>query len=155
MSEKPQPGGIVISGGDVTIGAVAQGPHAHASYKDVHSPDDQISGEQREILVGLVQYLLATLQQHGTELPDHEAIQAAADDVSAELDQEHPDRSRIRRLLTSVATAAGSITEIAAAVAAVQRAIGGMLSAIGRSPGLMVRCAVPDPRIPTSATIWP
>jgi hypothetical protein len=53
-----------------------------------------------------------------------------ADDVSAELDQEHPDTSRIRRLLTNVATAAGSVTEIAAAVAAVQRAITGMLSTI-------------------------
>ncbi len=115
------------------IGAVAQGPHARASYKVVHSPDDQISGEQRENLVGLIDDLLSTLQQYGNELPDHETAQAAADEVSAELDQEHPDTSRIRRLLTNVATAAGSVTEIAAAVAAVQRAITGMLST--REPG--------------------
>jgi len=128
VSEDPQPG-IVISGGSVKIGAVAQGPHARA-YEVVHSPGDQISGEQRGNLVSLMHDLLATLQQHESELADHETAQAAADDVSAELDQEHPDTSRIRRLLTNVATAAGSVTEIAAAVAAVQRAITGMLSTI-------------------------
>jgi Family of unknown function (DUF5955) len=121
VSEDPQPG-IVISGGSVNIGAVALGPHARA-YEVVHSPGDQN-------LVSLMHDLLATLQQHESELADHETAQAAADEVSAELDQEHPDTSRIRRLLTNVATAAGSVTEIAAAVAAVQRAITGMLSTI-------------------------
>jgi hypothetical protein len=87
-------------------------------------------------LVDLVQYLLPTLEQHRSEFPDHETAQAAVDEVSTELDQERPDKSRIRRLLTSVATTAGSVTEIAAAVAAVQRAISGMLSMVG---GLAVR----------------
>ena len=129
MSEEPQPGGIEIRGGSVTIGALAQGSHARA-YTVVHSQNDQSPGEQPESLASLMHDLLATLQQHSSDLPDHETAQGAADQISTELGQEHPDMSRIRKLLTSIATAAGPVTAIAAAVAAVQQAISGMLWAI-------------------------
>jgi hypothetical protein len=131
QQESPPPAGIVISGGSVKIGAMAQGPHARASYKVVRSSEDQLSGdqlsgEQRENLADLMRSLLEALRVRGGDLPDHETVQAAADEVSAELDQENPDKSRIRRLLTTAAAAAGSVTEIAAAVAAIQHAIGGL-----------------------------
>jgi hypothetical protein len=125
VSEEPPPGGIEIRGGSIEIGALAQGPHSRASYKLVDSQGDQIPGEQREKLASLVHDLLATLQQHGNDLWDYETAQAAAYQISAELDHEHPDMSRIRRLLTDVATAAGQVAAIAAAVAAVQQAISG------------------------------
>jgi hypothetical protein len=134
VSEEPQPGGIVISGGSVEIGALAQGPHARASYEVVQSPGDQISAQQRENLASLLHDLLDVLQQQGNELPDRATVQAVVGEVSAELDQEHPDRSRVRRLLERIAAAAGPVSEIVAAVATLQRAISGMLSACDRSP---------------------
>lgn len=129
MSKEPQPGRIEISGGSVKIGSLAQGSHARA-YTVVHSQNDQTPGEQPESLASLMNDLLAALQQHSSNLPGHETAQAAADQISTELGQEHPDMSRIRKLLASIATAAGPVTAIAAAVAAVQQAISGMLSAI-------------------------
>jgi hypothetical protein len=131
VSEEPQPGSIVFSGGHVEIGALAQGPHARATSKVIRSPDAQTNGGQSENLASLIRELMAALRQHSNDLPDHETAQAAAHQISAELDQEHPDKSRIRQLLTRVATAAGPVTAIAAAVAAVEQAISGMLSATG------------------------
>jgi hypothetical protein len=124
MTEESQPptGGVVISGGTVKIGALAQGPHAQASYREVINP----AGDEREDLQALMRELLAVLRQHDSDLADAPSVHAAVDDVSGELANARPDRSRIRGLLDKIAAAAGPIADIAAAVATVQRAIGGM-----------------------------
>lgn len=106
-------GGIVISGGTVNIGALAQGSHAKASNRQV------VNAGQDEELRGLIQDLLAVLNEHDSEFADAPAVHSAA----GELEQAQPDRSRVRVLLDRIAAAAGPIADIAAAVAAVRQAI--------------------------------
>jgi hypothetical protein len=106
-------GGIVISGGTVNIGALAQGSHAKASNRQV------INAAQDEGLHELIGDLLAVLREHDGELADAPAVQSAA----GELEQAQPDRSRVRALLDRITAAAGPITDIAAAVAAVRQAV--------------------------------
>jgi hypothetical protein len=128
VSEEPQPpvGGVVISGGTVKIGALAQGSHAQASNREIiHLPAGELTAEERENLQGLIRALLAVLRQHGAEFAS--AIQPTVDEMSSELDQERPDRPRIRRLLDKIAAAAAPIADIATAVATVQRALSGMV----------------------------
>ena len=122
--KEPQQAGIVISGGTVHIGALAQGPHASASQV-VQAAESQLAAERRDQLTGLVTELLSVLRQHQPELADEANAQAAAEEAAAELAADEPDTSRVRRLLDKVAAAAGPVAEIAAAVNAVQRAITG------------------------------
>ena len=122
--KEPQQAGIVISGGTVHIGALAQGPHASAAQV-VQAGEGQFAAERRDQLTGLVTELLSVLRQHQPELADEANAQGAAEEAAAELAADEPDTSRVRRLLDKVAAAAGPVTEIAAAVNAVQRAITG------------------------------
>ena len=115
---------MVISGGTVHIGALAQGPHASASQV-VQAAESQLAAERRDQLTVLVAELLSALRKHQPELADGADAQAAAEEAAAELAADEPDTSRVRRLLDKVAAAAGPVTEIAAAVNAVQRAITG------------------------------
>lgn len=123
MTEESQrePGGIVISGGTVQIGALAQGSGAQASYRQVTDSAGWPSRQEREELDVLLQELLETLRRHDSE----PAIWSAVEEVDAELSQERPDRSRLRKLLEKVATVAGPAAEIAAAAATLGRAIAG------------------------------
>jgi Family of unknown function (DUF5955) len=116
---EPQQPGIVISGGTVNIGALAQGSHARASQVV------RLTAEQRDDLAAAVRELLGALRQHQGELTDAPDAQRAAEDAAAELSHDEPDTSRVRRLLDRVVAAAGPVAEIAAAVNAVQRAITG------------------------------
>jgi Family of unknown function (DUF5955) len=131
MTQEPQPGGIVISGGNVQIGALAQGPGARASAvvaqpalePDLEPASDQ--EQQKQELADLMRDLLDALRQHASELTDDASAQAAAEDATAELSKERPDISRVRQLLAKIAAAAGPVSEIAAAILTVQRAITG------------------------------
>jgi hypothetical protein len=141
MTQEPQPGGIVISGGNVQIGALAQGsgarasavvaqpdPQSHQASDPDPEPDRQPDLEpaaEREELAGLMRDLIDALRQHAGELTDDASAQAAAEDATAELSRERPDVSRVRQLLAKVAAAAGPVSEIAAAILTVQRAITG------------------------------
>jgi hypothetical protein len=116
--ESQQPG-IVISGGTVNIGALAQGSHARASQVV------RMTAAQRDDLAAATRELLDALRQHQGELTDAADARDAAEDAAAELAQEEPDTSRARRLLDRVLAAAGPVAEIAAAVNAVQRAVTG------------------------------
>lgn len=113
---EPQAPGMVVHGGTVNIGSFAHGSHAQAFSV-------QLSGED---LRGLMRELLAVLRQHDSELADGQAVEAAVGDLSSELELERPDRSRLRALLDKLAAAAGPIADVAAVVAAVQRAISGI-----------------------------
>jgi hypothetical protein len=122
--KESQQAGIVISGGTVHIGALAQGPRARASQV-VQAAEDQLAAERRDQLTVLVAELLSVLRQHQPELADGAKAQAAAEEAATELAADEPDTSRARRLLDKVTAAAGPVAEIAAAVNAVQRAITG------------------------------
>lgn len=129
MTQDPHQGGVVISGGNVHIGALAQGPGARASQVVTRTepaqqePAEQATGE----LAGLIRELLDALRQHAGELTDDAAAQAAAEEAAAEAAKDSPDGSRLRKLLAKVGRAAGPVAEIAAAIITVERAITGTL----------------------------
>ena len=128
MTQEPEQGRIVISGGNVHIGALAQGPGARASQvvnqPDTGGPD---TAARRAELAELMQDLLVAIRDHQGELADGAAVQATAAEAAAELGQETPDVSRFRALLGKLAIAAGPVSQIAAAIITVERAITGTL----------------------------
>jgi hypothetical protein len=117
MTQEPEPGRIVFSGGNVHIGALAQGPGARAS---------QVVS-QREELADLMRDLLDAIRDHAGELTDDATAAATAEEAAAELGKDSPDISRFRQLLGKLAVAAGPVSEIAAAIITVERAITGTL----------------------------
>jgi len=97
--------GIVISGGSFSAGAVAVGRGATAVQHDAGEAA-RLAGELRELLAG------------------HEAAQADADALAAELATPAPAPGRLRELLDGIAGAAGGLAGVATAVAALRVAIG-------------------------------
>ena len=126
MTREPEQGRIVISGGNVHIGALAQGPGARASQV-VSQPTADPDAARRGELTDLMSDLLDAIRDHAGELTDDAGAQATAEEAVAELGQETPDISRLRRLLSKLAVAAGPVSEIAAAIITVERAITGTL----------------------------
>jgi hypothetical protein len=124
--QPPEPRGIVISGGTVHIGALAQGPGARASQVVSQPAADPDSGLPREELAGLLRELLEAIRDHRPELADEAGAQTAAEEAVAEIEQARPDVSRLRRLLGKLSAAAGPVSEIAAAIITVERAIAGL-----------------------------
>lgn len=128
MTQPPEPNrGIVISGGTVHIGALAQGPGARASQVVSQPAAEPDSSPQREELTGLMRELLAAIGHHTGELADEGAAQAAAEEAAAEMAKDQPDVSRVQRLLSKLAIAAGPVSEIVAAIITVERAIAGLV----------------------------
>ena len=127
MTREPEQGRIVISGGNVHIGALAQGPGARASQVVSQPAADPDAAARREELADLMRDLLDAIRDHAGELTDDAAAQATAEEAVAELGKDSPDISRFRRLLSKLAVAAGPVSEIAAAIITVERAITGTL----------------------------
>ena len=127
MTREPEQGRIVISGGNVHIGALAQGPGARASQVVSQPATDPDAIARREELADLMRDLLDAIRDHAGELTDDAGAQATAEEAAAELGQESPDLSRFRQLLSKIAVAAGPVSEIAAAIITVERAITGTL----------------------------
>jgi hypothetical protein len=127
MTQEPEPGRIVFSGGNVHIGALAQGPGARASQVVSQPAADPDSIARREELADLMRDLLDAIRDHAGELTDDATAQATAEEAAAELGKGNPDLSRFRQLLGKLAVAAGPVSEIAAAIITVERAITGTL----------------------------
>ena len=126
MTQEPEQGHIVFSGGNVHIGALAQGPGARASQV-VSQAADPDAAARREELADLMRDLLDAIRDHAGELTDDAGAQATAEEAAAELGKDSPDIPRFRRLLSKLAVAAGPVSEIAAAIITVERAITGTL----------------------------
>jgi hypothetical protein len=126
MTQEPEQGRIVFSGGNVHIGALAQGPGARASQVVRQSADPEAAA-RRDELASLMRDLLEAIHDHAGELTDGAVAQATAEEAVAEISQDRPDVSRFRQLLGKLATAAGPVSEIAAAIITVERAITGTL----------------------------
>lgn len=127
MTREPEPGRIVISGGNVHIGALAQGPGARASQVVGQPAADPDAAARREELADLMRDLLDAIRDHAGELTDEAGAQATAEEAATELGKDSPDISRFRRLLSKLAVTAGPVSEIAAAIITVERAITGTL----------------------------
>jgi hypothetical protein len=129
VTPEPEPGRIVISGGNVHIGALAQGAGARASQvvsQQAADPDPDAAARRAE-LADLMRDLLDAIGHHAGELTDAVGAQATAGEAAAELGKDRPDVSRLRQLLGKLAILAGPVSEIAAAVITVERAITGTL----------------------------
>jgi hypothetical protein len=127
MTEEPEQGRIVFSGGNVHIGALAQGPGARASQVVSQPAADPDEVARREELADLMRDLLDAIRDHAGELTDDAVAQATAEEAAAEISKDSPDISRFRQLLSKLALAAGPVSEIAAAIITVERAITGTL----------------------------
>jgi hypothetical protein len=128
MTEKPkaEPNSVVIKGGDVRVGAFAQGSGAKASYRqDAPAASWEPSSQERDELQVLLRELHQAMLRQEAALSDALTVREAVEKVSAELQRKQPDRSRLRRQLAKIATAAGPAVEIAAAAATLGRAIAG------------------------------
>jgi hypothetical protein len=127
MTQEPEPGRIVFSGGNVHIGALAQGPGARASQVVSQPAADPDLIVRREELADLMRDLLDAIRDHAGELTDDATAPATAEEAASELGKDSPDISRFRQLLGKLAVAAGPVSEIAAAIITVERAITGTL----------------------------
>jgi hypothetical protein len=127
MTQEPEPGRIVFSGGNVHIGALAQGPGARASQVVSQPAADPDLIVRREELADLMRDLLDAIRDHAGELTDDATAAATAEEAASELGKDSPDISRFRQLLGKLAVAAGPVSEIAAAIITVERAITGTL----------------------------
>jgi hypothetical protein len=127
MTQEPEQGRIVFSGGNVHIGALAQGPGARASQVVSRPAADPDAAVRRDELADLMRDLLDAIRDHAGELTDEAGAQATAEEAAAELSRDSPDVSRFRQLLGKLAVAAGPVSEIAAAIITVERAITGTL----------------------------
>ena len=127
MTQEPEQSRIVISGGNVHIGALAQGPGARASQVVSQPTADPDAAARQAELADLMGELLDAIRDRQGELADPAAAQATAEEAAAELAQPTPDVSRFRQLLDKLAIAAGPVSQIAAAIITVERAITGTL----------------------------
>jgi hypothetical protein len=127
VTREPEQGRIVISGGNVHIGALAQGPGARASQVVSQQAADAEAAARRDELADLMRDLLDAIRDHAGELADDASVQVTAEEAAAEISKPSPDIPRFRQLLSKLAIAAGPVSEIAAAIITVERAITGTL----------------------------
>jgi hypothetical protein len=79
---------------------------------------------QEDRLPALIAELRRQIIAHEHVLRDGEGLQASVDMLQEQMETGRPAPSRLRALLTSMATMAGNITAVSAAVSAVRDAIG-------------------------------
>jgi hypothetical protein len=111
--------GVSISGGNVTIGALAQGAQARA----VSHGDISVTAGSPELASALAA-LLEVLREHQHELP--QPVLAAGPELAAELAEQEPEapsRGKVKELLARITEGAGSVTALTAAVEAVRHAL--------------------------------
>lgn len=109
--------GIRISGGHVSVGAMAAGDGATATNISAVS-----AGSLADARIGMAQ-LLELLRTHSERLDRPEEALAVAELAERELSKEKPDKTSVLRLLELIASGAKSIASIGGAVTAVQQAV--------------------------------
>ncbi|WP_327637080.1 hypothetical protein OHB24_01445 [Kribbella sp. NBC_00482] len=109
--------GIRISGGHVSVGAMAAGEGATATNISAVS-----AGSLADARAGMAQ-LLELLHTHSERLERPDEAIAVAELADRELSKEEPDKTSVLRLLELLASGAKSIASIGGAVTAVQQAV--------------------------------
>jgi len=113
-----------MSGGNEFHGAVnfgkSRGTSVTGSITNIHN---NVAGAQTDQLLQLIADLRQKITEHDRELDDPEKLQALAGKLQQYLQSGEPKPKRLRKLLTRMATAAGNVTAISAAVSAVRDAI--------------------------------
>ncbi|RZT19752.1 hypothetical protein EV649_2889 [Kribbella sp. VKM Ac-2569] len=111
--------GIRISGGHVSVGAMAAGQGATATNTNISAVS---AGSLADARAGMAQ-LLELLHTHSERLERPDEAIAVAELADRELSKEEPDKTSVLRLLELVASGAKSIASIGGAVTAVQQAV--------------------------------
>ncbi len=123
MSNDKANEGIIITGGSVSSGSIAAGRKAQAVGITLQSPSETLARRGQEDLAAKIETLLAALQEYEGELEDRDAAFESAKNVVKELEQERPANSFLRKCLAQLSSAAGSVTAVAKAVAALDIAV--------------------------------
>ena len=84
---------------------------------------NNFAGAQADQLLQLIADLRQKITEHDRELDDPEKLQALAGKLQQYLQSGEPKPKRLRALLTRMASMAGNVTAISAAVSAVRDAI--------------------------------
>lgn len=108
--------GIRITGGHVSVGAMAAGDGATAT--NISS----VSASLADAQAGMAQ-LLELLRTHADRLERPAEAIAMAELAGRELSKDKPDKMSVLRLLELIASGAKSIASIGGAVAAVEKAV--------------------------------
>lgn len=114
--------GIWIAGGTVSAGAMAAGPGAAATNIAGRGPATDVE-DVRQMLRDLVQ----TITANAADLEDPEQTVTVARLAEQESAKEAPDKTRLASLLQLVTAGSGTVSGLAGAVEAVERAIHAVL----------------------------
>jgi hypothetical protein len=109
--------GVYVSGGQVTIGAMATGPFATAQHQAAATADPHAAALRQLDLV------LDLIRRHRTTLPDGAAAERAALEVRTELTAADPDRDRLVGAVGRITSRVAAVGALATAGAQLQSAI--------------------------------
>ncbi|AOT57526.1 MULTISPECIES: DUF5955 family protein [Streptomyces] len=117
--------GVQQYGGRSSVGNQAVGPGARAVAGDVTVHADG-GAEERARVGELIRLVERLLEEHRAELPDQEAPRVELRRLREELDEGEPEPGVVRRALGRLARFAEPVAPVAAAVAELTRAVGGI-----------------------------
>lgn len=125
MSSENTNNGIQISGSaHVSAGAIAGGPHASASARDVGLTSYAAGLEEiRELLASLAQ----ELRVPPAGLTDPQGLNTIVVSARQEAAKERPNMGMLSGLLHALMAGAGNVTSLATAISAAQHAISNLL----------------------------
>jgi len=126
MSDPHGNEGIVVTGGSVQAGAIAVGRGARAT-QNIAGSAAALEGTGHQEIADLLRRLTQLIEQHADDLERPEELLESTATVAQEVAGDQPNRLTLRALLAGIAEAAGGVTSVAAAVEALQHALGGML----------------------------
>ncbi len=113
--------GIVMSGGTITAGALAVGPHAQATHQTV-------SGDPaRQEVLDKLQALVQALQAHAAELHNADELAQSTTLIAREVAQPQPNKLTIQALLQGIAQNVQSVGSVVMALDALKAALGPLL----------------------------
>jgi translation initiation factor 2B subunit (eIF-2B alpha/beta/delta family) len=117
MADPPNEG-IQISGGTVTVGAMAVGTGARA-YNVAKELRDRGQDEVAQRLEELVRQLEA----HADQVPDIDSLRGATRTVTDELAKDQPNKMTINSVLSGIADSVRSVSGLATAADALFEAV--------------------------------
>ncbi|MGH8907045.1 MAG: hypothetical protein ACRD0K_11125 [Egibacteraceae bacterium] len=116
--------GIWMSDSSITADVLAVGRGARAT-KIVTAPwaDETASAQINDQL----RELLACIERHTSDLDDADELRGSVGDVVAQLSKQRPNKTTVLGILRGIATAASSVSGVAAAVDAVTNTVSKLL----------------------------
>lgn len=113
--------GIVVSGGTFNATNVAAGRNAQVNQMTA-GQSDALAEAQKQIAL-----LLQSLEQHASQIPNHEEVTQAAKSMKDELGREKPSGLTLKSLLNGIADSVKSVSGVAVAVEGLKAAVTALL----------------------------